>query len=763
VRAHHLRASSALAATGALALGVAGGWPNTQPAMYVISIGALVASVVGAHRTIGLPLRFRYGVAALGTLYVAAAVTRASSSDVTLTGVADALEFFGSLALSATVVQLIGTQRQLDRGVFGDALIVGLGTWLVSWVTMVEPMLRNSELSFVSSLLSGLYLPAASVVAFLIAVIFFGRSNRPPAMLLICVAVLVSVTADVLTGMELAGHFSGFASTAAGAMYVGAYWLAAAAFVHPSASVMFRLRPAPSSNRFRGRLVSTALALVSAIVLIAVHGPESTMDTWVRATSAIVLAVVIAGRVVLAVQANAKAQDDLRKIAHTDPLTDLANRISIREKLDDVLRNTWRTQIAPTVFSLDLDRFKNVNDTFGHSAGDELLTILAIRLRSAMPESVIIGRLSGDEFVVIDLSPAEHARAAVVMAEEIRDVFRSPFAISPGDVFMSVSIGVAISKVTDRFTGEDMLRQADTAMYRAKEAGRNCVAIFDESMHTRVAHRLAIETALYRALENQELELYHQPILDLDSGDVSGFEALMRWQQADGTIISPAEFIPIAEDCGTIVPLGAWALIEALCQLSDWIRDGVCSASATMSVNVSPRQLADPSFPNAVQEALDRSGVTPHQVWLEVTEGTMVSEPEIALASLRRLRSLGVRIALDDFGTGYSSLSLVQKFPLQRLKIDRAFVQGVVENSNDRSLVRTIVAMGRSLGLDLVAEGVESVHQLHILHEIGCSKAQGFLISHPVPTEAMRSTVSALERVGGFPGLRNRVHEPFGV
>jgi EAL domain-containing protein (putative c-di-GMP-specific phosphodiesterase class I) len=204
-------------------------------------------------------------------------------------------------------------------------------------------------------------------------------------------------------------------------------------------------------------------------------------------------------------------------------------------------------------------------------------------------------------------------------------------------------------------------------------------------------------------------------------------------------------------------------LLEALGQLADWVDNGVCSASATMSVNVSPRQLVDPSFPDAVQEALTRSGVTPHQVWLEVTEGTMVSEPEIALASLRRLRALGVRIALDDFGTGYSSLSLVQKFPLQRLKIDRAFVQGVVENSNDRSLVRTIVAMGRSLGLDLVAEGVESVHQLQILHEVGCSKAQGYLISHPVPSDAMRSTVSALERVGGFPGLRNRVNEPFGV
>jgi diguanylate cyclase (GGDEF)-like protein len=763
VRANHLRASTVLVLIGSAAFAAAALAPAVQPALYVFAIGALAATVISAHRKIGLPRPFRVGVASLGALYVGAAVTRAWSSDATIVTIADGLEFLGSVALSATVVQLIGTQRDLDRGVLGDALIVGLGTLLVSWVTMVEPLLRNSTTNLVSNVLSGLYLPTASVVAFLVAVIFFGRSNRPPAMLLICGAVLASVSADVLTGMESAGHFSSAAGIAAGALYTGAYWVAAAAFVHPSTSVMFRLSPAPSGNRFRGRLISTALALVSAIVLLAVHGPESAVDTTVRGLFAILLAIVVAARVVYAVQANGKAQEDLRKIAHTDPLTDLPNRISIREKLDDLLRNAWRTQVTPIVFALDLDRFKNVNDTFGHSAGDELLTILGIRLRSAMPDTTVIGRLSGDEFVVINLAPASHARSAVVMAEEIRDIFRSPFAISPGDVFMSASIGVAVCNVSDRVTAEDLLRQADTAMYRAKDAGRNCVAIFDESMHTRVAHRLAIETALHRALDNDELQLFHQPILDLDTGQVSGFEALMRWQQADGTIISPAEFIPIAEDCGLIVPLGAWALLEALGQLADWVDNGVCSASATMSVNVSPRQLVDPSFPDAVQEALTRSGVTPHQVWLEVTEGTMVSEPEIALASLRRLRALGVRIALDDFGTGYSSLSLVQKFPLQRLKIDRAFVQGVVENSNDRSLVRTIVAMGRSLGLDLVAEGVESVHQLQILHEVGCSKAQGYLISHPVPSDAMRSTVSALERVGGFPGLRNRVNEPFGV
>jgi EAL domain-containing protein (putative c-di-GMP-specific phosphodiesterase class I) len=291
-------------------------------------------------------------------------------------------------------------------------------------------------------------------------------------------------------------------------------------------------------------------------------------------------------------------------------------------------------------------------------------------------------------------------------------------------------------------------------MYRAKDAGRNCLAVYDESMHERVAHRLSVETALYRALDRRELCLFHQPILDLESGDVVGFEALMRWQQADGTMVSPAEFIPIAEDTGTIVPIGSWALLEALTQLRHWIDDGVCSESATMSVNVSPRQLSDPNFPSIVNEALTRSGVSPQLLWLEVTESVMISEPELALATLRRVRSLGVRIALDDFGTGYSSLSLLQKFPLQRIKIDRAFVHGVADNPNDRSLVRTIVAMGRSLGLDMVAEGVESVHQLQVLSDLGCTKAQGYLISHPVPADAMRSTVAALERLGQFPGLR---------
>jgi diguanylate cyclase (GGDEF)-like protein len=722
--------------------------------LYVAAIACLLASVLFGRARGRLPRRFVLSATLLGVLYATSGLLRAvSSSTLAITG-ADAAELLGSIALAFTVLQLIGARRELDSGIIGDATIIGLGTWLVSWVTMVEPTIRRSTSSLASSLLSGMYLPAASVAAFLVAAILFRRSRRPPAMLMVCAAVVLSMAGDVASGLESAGQVPGRVADLAGAIYVFAYFLAAAAFVHPSAAVLVTQRQPPVDNHVRGRLLTTAASLVTPIVLLAVVAPRSIADTWVRAVSAVVLAAAVTTRVVMSVQHNSRIQEVLRHSAQTDPLTGLPNRLFISDHVDECLRNAWRTQASPTVYFIDLDRFKNINDSLGHAAGDEVLMIVAGRLRAAVLGRAVVGRLSGDEFVVVDVTGAGRGQAALVFAEELRLLFREPLSLSVGDVFVSASIGVSTSNPTDATSGEDMLRSADTAMYRAKDAGRNCVAVFDPSMHARVAQRLTIETALYRALDRRELRLHHQPILDLERGEVIGFEALMRWMRSDGVVVSPAEFIPIAEDTGTIVPIGAWATLEALTQLHAWIREGVCSSAASMSVNVSPRQLADPNFPGLVQEALSRSGVSAHQLWLEVTEGTMISEPEIALATLRKLRSLGVRIALDDFGTGYSSLSLIQRFPLQRLKIDRAFVQGVADNANDRSLVRTIVAMGRSLGLDLVAEGVESIHQLQVLHELGCTKAQGFLISHPVPAEAMRSTVAALERIGTFPGLR---------
>ena len=263
-----------------------------------------------------------------------------------------------------------------------------------------------------------------------------------------------------------------------------------------------------------------------------------------------------------------------------------------------------------------------------------------------------------------------------------------------------------------------------------------------------------METALYRALERRELRLVHQPIVDIDLGDVVGFEALMRWEREDGSMISPAEFIPIAEETGTIVPIGAWALLEALTHLRGWISEGACRSDATMSVNVSPRQLHDPNFVAVVSEALMRSHVPAEQLWLEITEGVMIAQPDQALATLTKLCDIGVRIAIDDFGTGYSSLSLLQKFPIHRLKIDKSFVSGVADDQSARSLVRTIIAMGESLGLDMVAEGVESVRQLQTLAELHCAKAQGYLISHPVPPNSISQTVAALDQFGAWSKLR---------
>lgn len=699
------------------------------PVAIVASVGGLYALerfAAGDGPTYESPLAVVCGLVAVGLLIgCLAAMLRSSRSEFGTSG--------------------------YGQGLWADALIIALGAWIVSWSVFVRPA-RELAGERIGVVLDGLYQPAASVVLFLVAVIVISRRQRPMALWFAAAGLTFSIAGDITTSLVDAGELGSGAQRAALPLYVAAYFCAGATFLHPSVTQLARpqVGPAPTSL---GRLAVTFASLSGPAVVLAAMSPADMTDSIVRSVSAAVTVAAITMRVVVAVRANARAQAELLHGVQTDPLTGLPNRTVLLQNINDLLRDSWHPDEHPTLFFVDLDRFKNINDSLGHAAGDEVLVTVARRLVNAVPEGATVARFSGDEYVVLDTT-AKSTGGAMAVAERLLAVFREPLALSQGDVFVTASIGVAAISATSSTSPEDLVRHADTAMYRAKDAGRNCVAVYDESMHERVAHRLAVETALYRALDRRELRLFHQPILDLQSGDVVGFEALMRWQQADGTIVSPAEFIPIAEDTGTIVPIGSWALLEALTQLRHWIDDGVCSPSATMSVNVSPRQLADSNFPSIVSEALTRSNVPPQLLWLEVTESVMITEPELALATLRRLRSLGVRVALDDFGTGYSSLSLLQKFPLQRIKIDRAFVQGVADNPNDRSLVRTIVAMGRSLGLDIVAEGVESVHQLQVLSDLGCNKAQGYLISHPVPADAMRSTVAALERLGHFPGLR---------
>ena len=638
--------------------------------------------------------------------------------------------------------------------VLGDGLIVALGAWFIIWVVFLQPTFNESTTVVLNTGIQGATLAISAIVLFSLATLLFGDAARSPSVWLVAFAITFTLVGDFLYAANDSGRFQ-IATEYINASYVFCLFLCSAAFVHSSISTITEHGAARIQRPLLGRLITTTAALTIPVVVLALTEAVDQTDRIVRAVSIFVLTIAVTARVIHAVRVNAKTQRSLIHSAQTDALTGLPNRSLMLMHVNAALEFAEQDQRHPSVLFIDVDRFKNINDSLGHQAGDNVLIAVAQRLKNALPERCVVGRISGDEFVILDPG-TRGASDAMMVADKILESFNEPLSLRQGDVFVSTSIGVATFQKHISSSADDLLRHADTAMYRAKDAGRNCVAIFDESMLERVTQRLAVETALYRALERRELRLVHQPIVDIELGDVVGFEALMRWTRDDGSIISPAEFIPIAEETGTIIPIGAWALLEALTHLRGWINEGICSREATMSVNVSPRQLHDPNFVPVVHEALLRSHIAPDQLWLEITEGVMIAQPEQALDALNKLCALGVRVAIDDFGTGYSSLSLLQKFPIQRLKIDRSFVNGVADDLSARSLVRTIIAMGDSLGLDMVAEGVESVRQLQALAELRCAKAQGYLISHPVAPESMGATVASLTQFGEWAKLRGR-------
>jgi diguanylate cyclase (GGDEF)-like protein len=522
-------------------------------------------------------------------------------------------------------------------------------------------------------------------------------------------------------------------------------------------AILGRSIKADSRSNSRSLLSSVIVILSSWCVVWMIYINEKNSitetDRGIQLFSVMTVIILAFIRLTLELLQLRKVISSLRATLQNDPLTSLPNREFILELLSASLHDAEQQKTVPTVLHINIDRFKSINDTHGHIAGDALLVEISKRLQAGVDKRCIVARLSGDEFILID-NFSKTAIESVVSADKILALLVTPFLLNHGDVFVSASIGVANYRKGATKSAAELLSNAESAMYWAKDAGRNCVAVFDESMDQRVKNRLAIETALYRALERKELRLVHQPIIDIDLGDVTGFEALMRWDMEDGTVIAPSEFIPIAEETGIIMPIGAWALLEALIHLRGWINEGICSRDATMSVNVSSRQLHDPKFVAIVNEALMRSHIPADQLWLEVTESVMITQPEQALETLRSLSSLGVRIAIDDFGTGYSSLSFLQRFPIHRLKIDKSFVNNIATDQNSRTLVKTIIAMADSLALEVVAEGVETVQQLHALADLNCSQAQGYLISHPVSPQEIPAALIELNQLGKWPRLR---------
>jgi diguanylate cyclase (GGDEF)-like protein len=429
-----------------------------------------------------------------------------------------------------------------------------------------------------------------------------------------------------------------------------------------------------------------------------------------------------------------------------DTLTGLPNRVLLLERLGRAIERASRNPGALcAVLALDLDRFKFINDSMGHSQGDRLLTAFSRRLEAILPEGTTLARLGGDEFCVL-LEDLLDDKLAPALADRVLEALSLPFDIEGREIYAAASIGIAFAGDSAAAPGE-LLRAADTAMHRAKAAGKGRYEVFDASMHAKAVRIMTLENNLRKALERSEFRLHYQPIVSLVNRHLMGFEALIRWQHPELGMVSPADFIPLAEDTGLIISIGRWVLWQSLRQLAEWQRLFADGKHLTMSVNLSGKQLQDPDLPRQIQGILKEAGVEPASLKLEVTESAIMENPEQAAAILTGLRDMGVQLSLDDFGTGYSSLSYLHRFPFHDLKIDRSFVSKLEAGDKDAEIVKVINSLAKNLGMDVVAEGIETEAQWSLLHGLACRYGQGYYFSRPLEGLA----ASKLIESGGFP------------
>jgi len=431
-----------------------------------------------------------------------------------------------------------------------------------------------------------------------------------------------------------------------------------------------------------------------------------------------------------------ETKEHFRHAAFHDSLTGLPNRAMFTELLKAEIETSKRRRDHMfAVLFLDLDRFKNINDSLGHTHGDLLLVAFAERLEKALRPVDTLARFGGDEFAIL-LSGMTDATDTVRVAQRIQDELTQPFVLDKNSAFATASIGIALSSSGyDR--PEDILRDADTAMYRAKENGKARYELFDHGMHARAVSRLQLESDLRQAVEQKEFSVFYQPIVCLQTGRLSGFEALVRWNHPRRGLVSPGDFIPVAEETGLIVPIGDWVLNEACKHIRECQLNSPSHRSLSLSVNLSARQVAQPDLLEQIKQALATSKLNPHCLKLEITESVVMENAEAAALMFKQLRSLGVQLSIDDFGTGYSSLSYLHRFPLNYLKIDRSFVMRLTTD-NDNAIVRTISTLARNLGMEVIAEGIETEEQYQQLKMLGCEYGQGYLFSRPVDNNGVR-------------------------
>ncbi|GGK81071.1 putative bifunctional diguanylate cyclase/phosphodiesterase [Mangrovihabitans endophyticus] len=724
-------------AVAVLALTIGPLWLQTS-ATAVIVVGSFWALIRGTRRNAIPGCRAPWwAMIVAATLFIGAVVVRlvvpgADASPPGAVALIPNLMVLPAYAAQAwAYAQMLRRRRAVEDDPAGtDALLVGLTSAYGVWTLLIVPALGpgNETLVYITNL----FFPVIDVMLLvLVTQLALAGGARAPSLWLLLGGSGLMFTGDTLYALS-DGQLADVPMHLIDVLFMASLAVFGAATLHPSMRTLTEAQSIEVRRLNPFRITAIALLVILPQALTAFLPPSSLLDSLVRAVLCVLLIVTVFVRVVRSNNSRAQAERASRHRATHDVLTDLPNRELLAETVAAWGERAATEEQEISLLFIDLDRFKMVNDHWGHRVGDELLCQVAGRLAGHVREGDLVCRIGGDEFVIA-LSSRSHSRVAESLADRVLAALARPFDLSVGSVVISASIGVA--KAVGGTQALELIRDADTAMYKAKGSGRNGYALFDTSLRDRVRDRVRLEQALRGALDRGELAVYYQPIVDLESDELDGFEALMRWQSPELGFVSPMDFIPIAEETGLIVEVGAWLLRDAVRELVRWTErrpDG--ARRLHVSVNVSVRQLRGGALVRTVRDTLAETGLPPEALWLEITESGVMEDVDTALQTLNELRDLGVTLCVDDFGTGYSSLSYLHRLPVGIVKIDRSFVAGVGEDdSTNEPIVRAVLAMTHAMGQRVVAEGVETAVQRDWLRAQDCDLVQGWFYGKPEP------------------------------
>ncbi len=702
---------------------------------------AAAASFFAAARSNGLS-RLTWCALGIGmTLSTAALIpnygyTLVTGRQIPFPSPVDAMWLLTYPCFICALIGLARHQRGADYvGQVLDSCILVIGGGTLWWVYVLQPTLHTAGLSTFPHVVSVLY-PVMDGLTFAVLVGLVVSSKANQSMRLLMASFMALLASDSLYAVLLA-HGTYHTGGPNDGLWMLSYLLLAVAAVHPSSRGFPRTRASAGHRVTLGRLIFLGAAMFVGPILAVTH-PNHLRVLFLPSSLGFLL---VMGRLAwlnrqLAAASGAveRTAGQLRHQALHDALTGLPNRALVMDRIEQLLARGRRAATVASALFVDLDDFKNVNDSLGHQAGDQLLVAVAARLASTLRDADTIGRMGGDEFVVL-IEAGSHDAGAQLVAERLLSVMREPIELDGTSIPLMVNISIGIASGNYATAGE-LLRDADIALYQAKALGRNRYQTFDGAMKTKISRRTNLEFELRSALSNDQYRLMYQPIYNIDDLTIIGAEALLRWDRPNGATVSPDEFIPILEQTGQIGEVGRWVLQTACRQVAAWHALG---DTLSISVNVSGRQLDHDSIITDIRDALDVSGLAPESLIIEVTETALMGNADATARRLRTIKSSGVRVAIDDFGTGYSSLAYLRQFPVDSLKIDRAFTSAITTSPESKALIKTLVQLGKDLGLTTLAEGVETTDEMDLLRDAHVDHAQGFLMARPLTPNDLES------------------------